>query len=130
MTLKCELHIMWSWFKVLFCLDFGNTLGPSDQELLKILDQCDLSSSRCATPLRCNSECSLSSQFRNNFLRFQNSTSSIGTGFGDHKNISRNELESSYQSNTSTHLQATYSSGSWKLIAYNSRLKNISYCFG
>ncbi|XP_057316512.1 BTB/POZ domain-containing protein KCTD3-like [Hydractinia symbiolongicarpus] len=77
-------------------------LGPSNQELLKLLEQCDLSSSRCTTPLRCGSDSSLVN-FRNNFLRFQQSSSSIGTGLGMHDNrqMSRDELELSYQSNAS-----------------------------
>ncbi|XP_066910884.1 BTB/POZ domain-containing protein KCTD3-like [Clytia hemisphaerica] len=70
--------------------EFGNILGPSDQELLKLLDQCDLSVSRCTTPRRFNSEASLTSQFPNNILRFQNSSSSLGTAYSENRcNVAR-----------------------------------------
>jgi len=76
-----------------------NLLGPSDQELLKLLDQCDLSSSRCTTPARGNSHTSLLYNLRNNLLPcHQTSSSSLGT---DNRQTSRNELELSYQSNIS-----------------------------
>lgn len=85
--------------------DSAAQLGPSDHELLQLLDQCDLSASRCTTPLN-GSGISLVN-FRNNFIRFQQSTSSIGTGIGildlnDTKDTLTNELESSFQSTSST----------------------------
>lgn len=38
----------WTWpLRALSLADVG---GPTEEELLKLLDQCDLSTSRCATP--------------------------------------------------------------------------------
>ena len=79
--------------------------GPSDQELLQLLDQCDLSASRCTTPI--NGSGSSLLNFKNNYIRYQQSSSSICTGFGlieqnEGKDTLNNELELSYQSNSST----------------------------
>ena len=92
------------FFFVILVDNGNNVLGPSDLELLKLLDQCDLSSSRCTTPLRGNSNTSLQHvNLRNQFLRHQISSSSLGTNH-DFRQNSRNELESSYNSNASESL--------------------------
>lgn len=79
-------------------------LGPSDKELLQLLDQCDLSSSRCTTPLNTSGSSLLN--FKNNFNRFHYSTSSLGTGYIGPNEAKEdapvNELELSYQSTSST----------------------------
>ena len=49
--------------------------GPTDVEIMKLLEQSDLTISRCVTPLQRGSQQSLSS-FRHNFLRSHNSFSS------------------------------------------------------
>lgn len=100
-------YVFFVWY--LFSDNQGHLLGPSDQELLQLLDQCDLSSSRCATPLRYNSDSSLA-HFKNNFSRFQHPSSSSLATSNEPKNFSRNELESSYQSNLSTYAHVTVQS--------------------
>jgi len=87
--------------------DHSELCGPSEHELLQLLDQCDLSSSRCATPLLSGSEASFQMSLIRSQLRPHHSLTSIGTGFSiiDHKSQSRNELEieMSLQSSHSAH---------------------------
>ena len=87
----------------LFLPEFGNNLGPSDVELLKLLDQCDLTSSRCTTPRRFDSESSLSQQLQSSsFLRFhhQHSSSSLGTSYSEHHRTNDHEQQQPSNNNS------------------------------
>ena len=89
-------------------------LGPSDHELLQLLHQCDLSASRCTTPLNASGS-SLFTNLKRDLTRYAgrgHSTSSLGgccepmgrmmPAFGESVEVAHNELELSYQSTSST----------------------------